>query len=90
MSLIYFMELKCFLRFPIYLAKISNFYKTWHSLNFNFTLIMIYEIQSKNQIFYLCPNAAGVSKNVLKQGDFRIFDIVWRKMGASNDKKLLQ
>ena len=79
-SLIYIMELKCLnLRFLIYLTKISYFLcilptvqdnkqifcKTWHSLNFNVTLIMKFNLE--NQIFYLCPNVARFFKNVFKQ-----------------------
>ena len=39
--------------------------KTWHILNFNFTLIMKFNLE--NQIFYLWPNVAGFLKNVFKQ-----------------------
>ena len=72
-----------YLRFLIYLAKITNFLsilrsqfclqyktiqrfcKTWHVLNFNFTLIMKFNLE--NRTFFLCPNVAGVFKNVFKR-----------------------
>ena len=44
---------------------IQRFCKTWHALNFNFTLIMKFNLE--NRIFYLCPNVAGFLKNVFKR-----------------------
>ena len=41
------------------------FSKTWHSLNFNFTLIMKFNLE--NRIFYLCPKVAGFLINVFKR-----------------------
>ena len=43
--------------------KIQRFVKTWHALNFNFTLN--YEIKSETRIFYLCTNVTGFLKKFL-------------------------
>ena len=99
------MELKFLnLRFLIYLAKIPIFLcilvlptvqnnkqifcKTWHSPNLNFTQITKFNLETR--IFQLCPNVAGVLKNVYKRQirahlkkklQDEHFDVAWtRKM----------
>ena len=44
---------------------VHRFSKTWHILNFNFTLIRKFNLE--NQILYLCPNVARFLKNVFIQ-----------------------
>ena len=41
------------------------FCKTWQSLNFNFTLIMKFNLEIR--IFYLCPNVVRFLTNVFKR-----------------------
>ena len=52
-------------RFLIQYKTIQIFCKTWHILNFDFTLIMKFNLE--NRIFYLCPNVAEFLINVFKQ-----------------------
>ena len=56
----------CILRqFCLQYKTIQRFCKTWLALNFNFILIMKFNLE--NRIFYLCPNVAGFLKNVFKR-----------------------
>ena len=56
----------CILRqFCLQYKTIQRFCKTWLALNFNFILIMKFNLE--NRIFYLCPNVAGFMKNVFKR-----------------------
>ena len=57
----------CILRsqFCLQYETIQRFCKTWHALNFNFTLIMKFNLE--NRIIYLYPNVAGFLKNVFKR-----------------------
>ena len=57
----------CILRsqFCLQYKTIQRFCKTWHALNFNFTLIIKFNL--KNRIFYLCPNVAGFLIIVFKR-----------------------
>ena len=54
------------------------FCKTWHLLNFDFTLIMKFNLE--NRIFYSCPNMAGFLKNVFKR---QIWAHLW--LGRENE-----
>ena len=69
MFLIYLAKITNFLcilcsQFCLQYKTIQRFSKTWHVLNFNFTLIMKFNLE--NRIFYLCPNMAGFLKNDLQ------------------------
>ena len=52
-------------QFCLQYKPIQRFCKTWHELNFNFTLIMKFNLE--NRLFYLCPNVDRLLKNVLKR-----------------------
>ena len=58
-------------QFCLQYTKIQRFCKTWHSLNFNFMLIMKFNLE--NRIFYLFPNVVGFLKNVFKPTDQSTF-----------------
>ena len=49
------------------------FCKTWHSLNFNVTLIMKFNLE--NRIFYLCPNVNGFLKKFLNDSTFKKYKL---------------
>ena len=51
-------------QFRLQYKTIQRFCKTWHALNFNFTLIMKFNLETR--IFYLCSNVAGFFKTVFK------------------------
>ena len=51
--------------FRLQYKTIQRFCKTWHALNFNFILIMKFNLETR--MFYLCPNGAGFWKRVFKR-----------------------